>query len=553
MPQPQTEPLVHELFLAALERFPNRTFLHTITGDIEKRMTYRETASVLIGTIEALRASGIRSGDRVVCYADEIVPSIYFMLSCAFEGIVFCPLSPNFSAGAAVRLMERIWSRCLFTTPDHAARVRGHGVSPFSYVAAGEEIEGVRPIEMPRAPREQDAERLRAGCEGRSAEETYIILPTSGTTGEPKLSVRSHGAVTLQVLWQSEALELSAERPERILLCSGLTHGMGQQLLSLGISLAAEFCIPEGVEAAASLEQVRRLDPTIVRSGPRVVKSLYRQHLAAGGAPAERFFGPSLNLLRTSGSPMSPELLKILADQGIDAGEIYGSAEGGAIAVTPRHGWRPGYIGKVLPAADVKIADDGEILVRSACGMAGYYGDDALTKETFTDDGFMRTGDIGELRADGYIRIIGRKKEVLNAPDGTNIYAARIEELIAGLPWVHQVVLLGDQRPFIAALIVVKDSPVSTEGRALLPEALHGPLYERARNDLAAINERLEPIERVRGFALFARPFAPDLYGIASGEKIKRDRRAINTAYGDLIEALYSPGSERSIDPERRK
>lgn len=539
-------PLVHELFLEALERGPDRIFVRRAAGGDEICSSYREVAAAIACTVGRLRALGIRRGDRAVVYAGAVVPSIHFMLSCAFAGVAFAPLAPAFSPEAVRRLQQRLDARVVFTTRDQVARLRAIGIRALHDGAgddAGDDAGDEAALELSPPPRAGDLELLRACCEGRTSDEPYVILSTSGTTGEPKLPVRRHLAFTLPARHYREALEagIAAEPRERLLLCSGLTHGLGQVVLALGLHTGAELCVPEAIEGAVSLEQVQRLDPSIVCVHPRVIQALHRQHLARGGEPRARFFGPRLRLLRTGGSTIDPELLQALAAQGIDVGEWYGSSETAVVAITPRGGWRPGEIGPVCPGVEVRLGPDGELLVRSPAQMTGYHGDEPLSRDAVTADGFILTGDLGALGAGGALRLVGRKKEILNAPDGTNIAAAPIEDLIVSLPWVEQAVLVGSGRPFLAALIAVRDAPPPCEADGFLSERAHPGLYGRARGDLDAINARLEAIEQIRSFALFGERFDARLYAEVGNGKIRRDRGGLDAAYRARIEALYAP------------
>jgi long-chain acyl-CoA synthetase len=291
-----------------------------------------------------------------------------------------------------------------------------------------------------------------------------------------------------------------------------------------------------------ALDQVQQLDPSIVCAHPRVILSLYRQHLARGGPPRSRFFGPSLRLLRTAGWNIDPELQHMLAAQGIDVGEWYGASETSLVAMTPPGGWRAGELGPVCPGAELRLGPDGEMLVRSPLQMMGYYGDAALTREKLTVDGFVRTGDFGELGPDGALRLVGRKTEIANMLDGTNVAVAPIEDLILALPWVEQVVVVGTARPYLAALIAVRDPTPSSEPDGFLGERASPALYDRARRDLAAVNARRESVAQVRAFALFGRRFDAQLYAeLKLSGKIRCNRAGIDAAYRARIEALYSP------------
>jgi long-subunit acyl-CoA synthetase (AMP-forming) len=532
-------PGIHELFLQALERGPDQIFLRHVTRHGERRRSFREAAAAIARIVDRLQAMAIGRAARAVVYADAVSPSIHFMLACAFAGLPFAPLAPTCSVEVARKLQQRLAARIVFTTHDHAARLRAAGIRALCDGGAAGDDDA---LDLWCTPRDGDLEILRACCRGRSSDEPYVILFTSGTTGEPKLPVRSHLAASLAAQRYREALGPAAEPRDRLLLCSTLTHGLGQLVLAFGLHLGAELCIPEVLEGHVSLDQVQQLDVNIACVHPRVIQSLYRQHLARGGAPRSRFFGPSLRLLRTAGWSIDPELLHMLAAQGIDVGEWYGSSETSLVAMTPHRGWRPGAIGPVCPGVEVHLAPDGEILVRSPVQMAGYDGDAALTRATLTADGFIQTGDLGELGGDGVLRLVGRKTEILNMLDGTNIAAAPIEDLLISLPWVELAVLVGAARPFLVALVTVRDAPPSSEPDGFLGEWTWPDLYDRARRDLAAINARLDPSAQIRTFALFGKRFAAQLYAEVKLGKIRRDRSGIDTAYRARIEALYARG-----------
>lgn len=531
---------VHELFLDALDRTPDRVFVRDVTRHGEHRRTFREAAGAIARIAEQLRAIGVEPGARAVVYSDAVVPSIHFMLACAFAGVAFAPLAPTFSPEAMRRVQQRLEAKVVFTTVDHVARLRAIGIRAL-YDGDGD-AGGDDALDLACPPGGGDRELLRACRRERTAEEPYVILLTSGTTGEPKLVVRNHRAAVLGGRWFRDGLGLAADARERVLLCSTLTHGLGQLVLSFGLHLGAELCVPEVIEGDVALDQVQQLDPGIVCAHPRVILSLYRQHLARGGPPRSRFFGPSLRLLRTAGWNIDPELQHMLAAQGIDVGEWYGASETSLVAMTPPGAWRAGELGPVCPGAELRLGPDGEMLIRSPLQMMGYYGDAALTREKLTADGFVRTGDFAELGPGGALRLVGRKTEIANMLDGTNVAVAPIEDRIRALPWVEQVVVVGTARPYLAALIAVRDPPPSSEPDGFLGERASPAAYDRARRDLAAVNARLESVAQVRAFALFGRRFDAQLYDeLKLSGKVRCDRAGIDAAYRARLEALYPP------------
>jgi len=388
---------------------------------------------------------------------------------------------------------------------------------------------------------------LRAAAADRRPDDLYVLQPTSGTTGELKLVMRQHHVFVRVGPLMAGGLPRDAEPPTRILLVAALTHGMGQYLLATAVSLAAELCVTTRFDTASSLEEVRRLDPTYACLTPRVLTSYHRQHAELGGDPGARVFGPSLRTLVIGGAAPDPALMAHAVRHGIDAIEAYGASEISLLAMTERGCWRPGIIGKILPDVTLALADDGELLARSAARMVGYYGDEARTREAFTDDGWYRTGDFCEITPDGELRYRQRKRDVFNTHDGANIYPARIEDMLERLPWVAQAFLVGDQRPYLAAVLVVRDAGPATDALPSLDSAdgrldpaSHVGLHARARDDLARLNAQLEANEQICRFTLLARSFPAEAYAVVGHGKVRRDRAAFAARYAARIAELYA-------------
>jgi long-chain acyl-CoA synthetase len=335
-----------------------------------------------------------------------------------------------------------------------------------------------------------------------------------------------------------------ADGPLRVLLLLALTHGAGQYHMVATLYRAGTLCIPNGIDTAASLAEVRALDPHVLPMGPRVLRSLSEQRASND----TRLFGPSARMLFVGGSASRVELLHQMVAEGIEIGEGYGASEISILAQTRRGRWKEGTVGEILPDVSLKLAEDGELLARSPGGrMIGYFGDDALTQQAFTPDGYYHTGDYCEIGADGYLRYIGRKHDVFNTFEGANVHPGRIEAMLEALPWVRQVLLIGDQRPFIAALMVLRDEH-SNDPDGYLEERGHPSAYARARAELGRLNEGLESVERVRAVALFGAPFPEQMYRPVGQGKIGRDRRQLGIRYAPYIDAMYAADRRGRID-----
>jgi long-chain acyl-CoA synthetase len=223
--------------------------------------------------------------------------------------------------------------------------------------------------------------------------------------------------------------------------------------------------------------------------------------------------------------------------------EYYASSELSLISLTPRGQWREAHVGRVLEDVIVKLADDGEVLVKSPAQMPGYLGQPELTLAACTDDGFFMTGDLGVLTPDGYLKLQGRKLDAFNTPAGANIYPERIEAMLESLAWVRQAILVGDQRPYVSALIVLGEAVAycqAAEDGYADPSA-HAVLYDRVREELRAINAGLEPVEQIARFAIFTRPFGHDILRLVGQAKVRKDRRRLETDFYSRIRALYAP------------
>jgi long-chain acyl-CoA synthetase len=212
------------------------------------------------------------------------------------------------------------------------------------------------------------------------------------------------------------------------------------------------------------------------------------------------------------------------------------------VSLTRRGHWREGVVGEVLPDVEARIAEDGELLVKTPVLMLGYYGEPEQTKNAFTPDGFYKTGDYAEITPDRCLRLLGRKKDVFNTYDGSNIHPARIEERLERIGWVKQAALVGDQRPYVVALAVVEATGTSAEADGYLSPEQAPALYAKAGEDLAKLNTELEANERIRRFALLERPMADQLYSAAGQGKVRRNRPEIVKVYAARIEALYKRG-----------
>jgi len=201
---------------------------------------------------------------------------------------------------------------------------------------------------------------------------------------------------------------------------------------------------------------------------------------------------------------------------------------------------RPGSLGRPFPNVAIRIAPDGEILVRGPTVTPGYYKNPEATREALDPDGWFHTGDLGTIDTDGSLRIIGRKKDVFNCIDGSNIYPGFIELQLENESFIRQAILLGDRRPFIAALVAPdRDRIAAALGRDAMTLSA-AEIEIQLWTQIERVNRRLESYEQVRKIAVMDTDFSPEARSVNVFQKVKVDRAAIATLYERQIAEIYS-------------
>ena len=213
------------------------------------------------------------------------------------------------------------------------------------------------------------------------------------------------------------------------------------------------------------------------------------------------------------------------------------------VSLNPIDAPKPGSIGKVLPGVQVKLAEDGELLVRSECLFSGYFKDPEATAAVLKD-GWLHTGDIADIDRDGFIYITGRKKELIVSSNGKKIYPARIESLFKMEPIVNQVLLLGDKQPYVTALITVNVAAAEGlkgmdefRGRAPSDIAHASPVAEEIDRTVKRVNKQLAPFEQIRRFRILDREFSIDRGEMTPTMKVRRKQVIEN--YKHVVSELY--------------
>jgi long-chain acyl-CoA synthetase len=430
-------------------------------------------------------------------------------------------------------------------------------------------------------------------------DDLFTIIYTSGTTGPPKgcmLSHRNYFVMATVV----DRMETRYYLPEDVmLLYLPLAHNYGRLMLLLGAHVGFTIAfLGDPLRVAEALPQVR---PTLLPSVPRVFEKVHTavvarfdaatglkrrlvdwalpvgrrvSRLESEGKPipaslrarhalADRLvfskvrepFGGRLRMPGSGGAPLSKEIIEFFDAVGLRIAEGYGLTECTTACSTNRpDSYRFGSVGKPLPGFEIRIADDGEILVRSETVFQGYFKDPEATAHVLDDDGWLRTGDIGAFDDDGFLYVTDRKKDILVTAGGKNVAPQNIENDLKTSKYVSQALVVGDRRPFVAALVTLDPPEIERWAAAHGIEGDLADLAEDARVQQLVqeivddVNRDRSRFEQVKRFVVLPRDFTMEHGEVTPTLKLRR--RAVIEHFGDEIESLYA--SQRGESPQPR-
>ncbi|RJR17933.1 MAG: long-chain fatty acid--CoA ligase [Desulfobacteraceae bacterium] len=419
-------------------------------------------------------------------------------------------------------------------------------------------------------------------------EDLSVLIYTSGTTGPPKGAMLTHRNVT----WMSHAItsdnriydtdEVMSFLPlchifERLFsVFAHITHGYTVNFIEnldtvtdnmREISPTVGYAVPRIWEKYLSTVYIKMSDATwfkkmvfglALKIGkqraslmmsfkpvPLYLEGLYKlAYLSVFRKLKERLGFDRLRVAYSGAAPISPDVLLFFQSIGVNLIEGYGQTEGTGVTCVSRIGKvKLGTVGPPLTGTDVKIADDGEILVKAPSVFKGYYKNPEATEETLKD-GWLCSGDVGELDNDGYLKITDRKKDIIVTAGGKNITPQYIENKLKFSPYINDAIVIGDKRKFISALIAIDEDNVVKYAQdnkiqfSTYKDLTQSPeIISLIQVEVDKVNETLSRVEQVKKFKIIPKKLYEEDGEVTPTMKVKR--KYVNEAFRDLIEAMY--------------
>ena len=597
---PQTLP-------ACLEQFatdhPNRVALRQKELGLWKEISWSTYAAAVRATARVLSEWGVGAGDHVAILADNRPEWLYVDLAAQSLGASSVGIYQTNPPDDVEYVLNHSGAKLIFCEDQEQVdkcMLIGDKIPHIERIVMFDP-RGTRHYEDARLSKWVDAlalgEKLMANeaqwydvrVKQMDPKAPAMVIYTSGTTGQPKGAMISNYNVL--ALAREASKMLGADHRDFLLSYLPLCH-VAEKIFSLFLPLTTGAVVHFGESIETVQQDLAEVSPTIFLGVPRIwekmhaqvtlkmqdaswlKRALYHFFVPRGEAIAKRkregqaalldrfvakigdllVFRPlqeRLGLRRcripvSGAAPISPELLHWFHGIGVAVGEGYGQTESTGVSfVNQPDAIRIGTVGQLIPGMESKIAEDGEILLKGAAVFCGYLHNEESTRQTIDDDGWLHTGDIGEVDSDGYLSITGRKKEIIITAGGKNLSPEKIENSMKNSAYIKEAVAIGDARKFISALVLVDYHAVSDWASrrdiahtSLIDLVGHDEVQDLVRAEIEKGNQNLARVEQVRSFRLFDKELHQDDGELTATQKVRRS--AITEKYAQLIDSMYT-------------
>jgi long-chain acyl-CoA synthetase len=554
--------------------------------------TYREVGDIIRRLALGLLELGIEKGDKVSILANTRPEWTYFDYAALSVGAVVVPIYQTNSPDECEYVIENSDAKAVIVEDseqlakideirsqvpklEHVIRMEGTGGNAISM------------DELIEAGSSRSDSEWEQRYQSVTPDDICTFIYTSGTTGPPKGCVISHGNYRSMVTMALDESVLEQNTTTYLFLPLAHSFALLIQLLSFDLGGNIAYWERDPLKIIPNLAEVK---PDYFPSVPRIFEKIYtaatgeveksgglkklvfnwaigvgrrvRERERAGQpigwllrkqyefadkqvlSKIRALFGGRIKNCVTGAAPINPEILRFFDAAGVLILEGWGMTETSTAATVARpDAFKFGKVGKAFKGCEIRIADDGEILVRGPNIFQGYYKNDEATRETL-EDGWLHTGDIGEIDADGYLSITGRKKDIIITAGGKNITPANLEAEIKQSPYVSQCVVIGDRRPYLVALVTLDMEECAKlceeKGWPADPAELRENAEMKAiiQQHLDQVNEKFARVEQVKKFEILPHDLSQETGELTPTLKVKRN--VVTEKYEKDVEALYA-------------
>ena len=581
-------------FQRVVSAYPDKTALRTIDGGVS--LTWSELDSRVRTVAAGLASLGVGHGDSLAIILPNTIECHLVDYAASHLGAVPFAVFNSSPAAQIEHQLRNADARVIVTQQAFLEKVQT------AAAALGDQVEhlvvvdgdGGDPLTLADLEQQGDpAFDLEASWQAVTPDDLATLIYTSGTTGPPKGAQWSHRTVMSAQRAMDAGLPMPTEciisflpmahaggrvTVQYMALAYGATIMVCPDMAQVPVALVtghpdAFFSVPrlweklqvaiEGMAAGEPDVEKRAALLNAIEVGLRKVKAAE----SGSGATAENLaaleaeHAEGLVLLKpllarlgldrlkaafVGGAPSAPELSQFFRAVGVPMLEAYGLTEGSLNVFNQVADFKSGTAGRPLPGVELKLTDDGEILVRSDLNFVGYRKEPEATAQAIDADGWLHTGDIGSLDENGFLSIVDRKKEIIITSSGKNMSPAQIESAIKGeSSLIGQLVAIGDRRRYVTALVTLDAEALPTyakklglEGASLDELAASPEINAEVAAAVERGNARLHGSEQVKKFHILSTAWLPDSDELTPTAKMKR--RVINVKYADAIEALYA-------------
>ncbi len=555
---PTSQQTLASMFFTQANRRPETAAMLTAGSDGKfHERTWRQVSDDVYRWIAVLRRFGISAGDPVAQWSENSYEWILADLAIQALHAIHVPIHASLSPSQAAAQVAHCGAK--FGLVDDSAKVDAlvqhqqlpdRSLKTLCYKKPSEQDKSALShsiVDHVNAVTVEEGQQIVKELESHGdSQDVATILYTSGTTGAPKGIALTHANLVSNA---TAVVNTFGERESDVRLCIlPLSHIFARTCDLYGwIAVGSLLALSRSRETV--IEDCGIVRPTLMNGVPyfyqRVCRRLGEMGLLDEPTGLKAVLGGEIRACASGGAALDTETYETFSERGVPLLQGYGLSEASpVIAMSTLDATKPGAVGKPLPGVDVRIAEDGEILARGPNIMHGYWADDEATAEIIDDEGWLRTGDLGELDEDGFLKITGRKKEIIVTATGKNVAPTQLENLLCRSPLIDQAMVVGDDEKYLAALIVPDEAALTAmiqEHRIWVWSRKSVRRNKRVRSifaeAVAASLKKLSRHEQVREFVLLDRPFSVERGEMTA--KLSLCRPVIYDHYDREIRSLF--------------